>query len=72
MDNSVINSACKSIYQKYPEFQGVSPKISSQPGERALLIFSSKGKTADGKVIARTLRVVVDARGKIVKATTSR
>lgn len=72
MDNSKISEACRNIYRKYPEFNGVSPKVSAQPGDRALLVFSSNAKTADGKSIARTLRVVIDAAGRIVKATTSR
>jgi hypothetical protein len=72
MDNSIINEACKKVYRDYPEFRGIDPKVSSQPAEHALLLFVTTSKTADGKNINRSLRVVVDSRGKIIKATTSR
>jgi len=72
MSNNSIETACQKIYRDYPEFRGVSPKISSQPAGRTLLLFQTSGRTANGKAIARTLRVVIDANGRILKASTSR
>lgn len=72
MENKVISEVCKRVYRDYPEFHGVNPKVSSQSGDHFLLLFNKSSKTVDGKTIARTLRVVADAKGKILKATTSR
>jgi len=38
MSNNSIETACQKIYRDYPEFRGVSPKISSQPAGRTLLL----------------------------------
>lgn len=72
MDNRIMTEVCKRVYRDYPEFHGVNPKVSSQAEDRYLLLFNTSSKTANGKSIARSLRVVVDAKGKILKATTSR
>jgi hypothetical protein len=72
MTENIVEHACKNIYRSYPEFRGIHPKVSAQPGERSLLIFETVSKAADGKAIARALRVVIDSKGKILKATTSR
>lgn len=72
MDNRIMTEVCKRVYRDYPEFHGVNPKVSSQAEDRYLLLFNTSSKTANGKSITRSLRVVVDAKGKILKATTSR
>ena len=72
MDNRIMTEVCKRVYRDYPEFHGVNPKVSSQAEDRYLLLFNTSSKTANGKSIARSLRVVVNAKGKILKATTSR
>jgi hypothetical protein len=72
MDQHKISSICKDIYRKFPEVSGTKPEIRPQGETRNLLIFHGKGETADGKKITRTVRVVVEQSGKVVKVTTSR
>jgi hypothetical protein len=71
MDTIVLDSVCKQIYQKFPEFSGVRPSI-KQNGENQLLIFKTNQRTSDGLTIQRTVRVTVNLLGKIIKTTTSR
>ena len=81
MDSKTIDAVCKQVYSRFPEVNGCVPKVQSQDSSQAgnsqgpanyLFIFTVKGKTADGKSITRTVRVVATARGKILKTTTSR
>ncbi len=60
------------VAKKFPEISASAPASQSLPGGKTLLIFKSTAKTADGKVIHRTVRVVVSADGKIEKMSTSR
>jgi hypothetical protein len=71
MDNLVMDRVCKQVYQKFPEISGVRPS-SKQNGTDHILVFQSKQKTTDGHTINRTVRVTVNAQGKITKTTTSR
>lgn len=72
MDRQLLSSICDQIYRKFPEVSGKQPKVQSQPADQTLLIFSGSAAAADGRKIARTVRVVVDRSGKIVKVSTSR
>ena len=84
MDASILKQVVSQIHKRYPEFAGVQPKVRTQspPQNKAegnspnyLLTFSGKAtaKSATGsKAMPRYLRVVVDAKGKILKVTTSR
>jgi len=71
MEKALLKSICTQVYQNYPEFDGLSPKIKSQ-GDNTLFIFNNTMKTADGKLIERSIRVVANQSGKIIKMTTSR
>jgi hypothetical protein len=72
MDRKLIDSISKDIFRKYPEVNGIQPEVRAQGQSLHLLIFKGKAKTEDGHSITRTVRVVVDENGKIVKTTTSR
>ncbi len=72
MDRQMISSVSREVYRNFPEVKGSQPEIRPQGQTRHLLIFHGKGVTEDGHTINRTVRVVVDENGKIVKTTTSR
>lgn len=72
MDDRTLSSICRQVYEKFPEVKGSRPKVKSQGEDSSLLIFDGKASTPDGKVISRTVRVVVTSAGKITKITTSR
>ena len=71
MDRSLLNSICNQVYRKFPETNGAQPKVTSRPEDQFLLVFKAAVTTADGRSLPRTVRVVADARGKIIKMTTS-
>jgi hypothetical protein len=72
MDTKIIELVCRQIYRQYKEFTGVHPSSSNLPNGNSILAFHANAKTADGKSIGRDLRVTVDAKGRILKITTSR
>lgn len=72
MDSTSKTSVCNSVYRQFPEVKGSQPTVKSLPGEKWQLIFHGKAQAADGKSIPRTVRVVANEEGKILKLTTSR
>jgi hypothetical protein len=75
MDENLLNSICNQVYKKFPEVNGIRPKLqamSKGTTSQHILIFSGKAKTASGTSIARVVRVVVSSEGKIIKMSTSK
>lgn len=72
MEKQLLSSICDQIYRKFPEVSGKQPRVQQQPADQTLLIFTGSATAADGRKIARTVRVVVNQSGKIVKVSTSR
>lgn len=72
MERSVLDKVCKQVYRRYPTLRDKKPKVTSQGSDRYLLLFSTSGKTPDGKTIKQTIRVVADNSGRILKTSTSR
>lgn len=63
------------IYRQFPEVAGKRPKVTQQKSGRAanyLLTFSGRADGPGGRSIARTVRVVADEGGRILKVSTSR
>ncbi len=67
-----MNEIYQQVYRKFPEVAGKRPVKHDQPNGQTLLVFKGSGTTPDGKKIARTIRVLVNDEGKIIKMTTSR
>jgi hypothetical protein len=72
MDSHKKSSICAEVYRQFPEVKGNSPEVKNMPGDKYQLIFRGKVKTEDGKSLNRTVRVVADENGKIIKLSTSR
>jgi len=72
MDQKIIAAVSREVYHNFPEVKGSHPEVRPQGQTRHLFIFHGKAVTEDGRTINRTVRVVVDMNGKIVKTTTSR
>ncbi len=72
MDDHTLNAVCSNIYRQHPEFQGKLPRLQKQGSDQFLLTFQSMAVLDNGKKLPRTLRVVVSAKGKILKMSTSR
>jgi hypothetical protein len=72
MESKLIESINKQVYKKFPEVHGVNPAITPRPAEQVLLVYKAAAVTADGRPLDRTVRVVADAAGKIIKMSTSK
>ncbi len=72
MKSDAISKVCKTVYKRFPEVAGSKPKVTLQSAGKYLLLFSSKGRTATGKEISHTVRVVSDEQGAIKKISSSR
>lgn len=72
MESQALNSICSQIYRRFPEVNGVHPKVQPYSGDKFLLIFTGKGTAANGKAISHNIRVVASQDGKIIKVTSSR
>lgn len=72
MQRTILDKVCQQVYRRYPDLKNKHPKVTSQGNERYLLVFSSAGKTPDGKTIQQNVRVVADEDGHILKTSTSR
>lgn len=84
MDPKLVKTITTQIYRRYPEFEGCRPKVRRQAPAQAksesrpetyLLTYTQKvqvNSAAGPRTLTRSLRVVTDANGKILKITTSR
>jgi len=72
MNQQLLANLCSQIYRRFPEVSGSRPKVQSRPGDQFLLIFHGSAQAPDGHVLQRTVRVVADSEGKIIKVSTSR
>ena len=68
----MIEEICQQVYKKFPEVAGVRPILSERPQHQTLLIFNGTVIGANGHKIQRSVRVVTDSAGNVVKITTSR
>lgn len=72
MDTKIVDLVSRQVYRQYKEFAGVRPSASNLPNGSFTLVYHATVKTPDGKNMGRDLRVTVDAKGRILKTTTSR
>lgn len=75
MRAEVVQSLCQTVYRRFPDFDGVRPKVAANEGPGSstyTLTFRTTQTVSGGKSLSRWVRVVADERGKILKLTTSR
>ena len=74
MEKEAILKVTKSVSRKFPEMAGKKPRVKLASGEKEAyeLTYSATAKTADGKSIPRSVRVVATRSGKILKISTSK
>jgi hypothetical protein len=72
MNQQILTNVCEQVYRRFPQVSGSRPTVQDRPGSQVLLIFRGSSRTADGRSIAHTIRVVASDTGKIVKITSSR
>ena len=72
MDAKSKSLVSKAVFAQFPEFKGTSPVVKPLPGDKYQLLYNTKVKTEDGKTLPRSVRVVADDEGNILKLSTSR
>lgn len=76
MDARTVNSIAQQIHHQFPEVAGQRPNVRPQSGAKApgrtTYLLTFKGAAKSGPQLARTVRVVADESGHILKITTSR
>lgn len=72
MEARIKSSVCAEVYRQFPEVKGNSPEVKPMPGDKYQMVFHGKVNTEDGKTLNRTVRVIADESGKIIKLSTSR
>ena len=72
MDASFIAQISKQVAQRFPDLRGSQPTVTPYAGGQYLLVFKGSAKTADGRNIQQTVRVVAGSDGTIKKMSASR
>jgi hypothetical protein len=72
MNQQLLTNVCEQVYRRFPEVSGSRPTVQNRPGSQFLLIFRGASRSADGRTIAHTIRVVASEAGKIIKISSSR
>ena len=78
MDAKSIKSIENQIYRRFPEVAGSRPSVKNQAtakghSDDATYLLTFRGKATEGeRSFARTVRVVANERGKILKVSTSK
>jgi hypothetical protein len=72
MNQQILARVCEQVYRRFPEVTGSRPDVQNRPGSQYLLIFRGSAKSADGRAISHTVRIVASADGQIIKVSSSR
>lgn len=79
MNAKTIEGITQKIFHQFPEVAGGKPSIKAQPSAKTpdhaqtyLLTFKGHAQSNGGPSFPRTVRVVANEFGKILKVTTSR
>lgn len=71
MEKDPIAKVTRQVIRTFPEMRGVSPSV-RRDAERFVLTYKGKAELPGGKTLSRVVRVVADARGQIIRISTSR
>lgn len=72
LDSRALQKVCAEVYRKYPAVNGCNPKVQPYNRDQFLVIFQSRGKTANGLPLSTTVRAVANQDGKIIKLSASK
>ncbi len=79
MDAKTIDRISRQVLRQFPEMAGSAPRVTPQTGAKSpgrpatyLLAYTGSTGNAGGHSLNRTVRVVADDSGRILKVTTSR
>jgi hypothetical protein len=79
MDSKTISGIKQQIFRQFPEVSGDEPSVKAQAGAKTpgslptyLITFKGRVSQPSGAIFNRTVRVVANEAGQILKVTTSR
>jgi hypothetical protein len=78
MDAKTVSAISRKIYQQFPEVSGRAPAIQTQASAKGgvnstyLLTFKGQVSSGGGPSFSRSVRVVANSDGRILKVTTSK
>jgi hypothetical protein len=75
MDKKFVSKISKTVYKKFPELKGSSPRINqskSPVNEEYVLVYKAHTTDIRGTKLPRSVRVVANSKGKILRISTSR
>jgi len=79
MDSKTVSVIKQQIYRQFPEVAGEEPSVKAQAGAKStgqsatyLITFKGRVVQPSGPSFNRSVRVVADDNGRILKVTTSR
>lgn len=78
MNQTLIQGINKVVYKRFPEMRDVRPTVRTQKGSTArdehtyLLVYKTKIALAGSKSLPRTVRVIANDEGRVIRITTSR
>jgi hypothetical protein len=70
LDSNAMEKINQRVAREYPEMRGVHPSVASS-GDRYTLTYKGTVDTPAGK-LARIVRVVADASGRVLRLSTSK
>jgi len=81
MDSKAIKVINKTVYRRFPEMIGASPRVQANSAAQPkglfsvptyVLTYQGRGANPNGRVIHRQVRVIANDKGKILRISTSR
>lgn len=74
MKKEAVEKVTRTVVRQFPEMDGVRPAVKSDKGDedRYQIIFKGDAKLPGGKTMKRIVRVVANAKGDVIRMSTSR
>ncbi len=81
MDTKIIKNINKTVYRRFPEMIGASPRVQTNNAAQPkglfntptyVLTYEGRGANPNGRIIHRQVRVIANDKGRILRISTSR
>ncbi len=74
MKKEAVEKVTRTVVRQFPELDGVRPAVKSDKGgdDRYQITFKGAAKLPEGKTMKRIVRVVANAKGDVIRMSTSR
>lgn len=74
MKKEAVEKVTRTVVRQFPELDGVRPAVKSDKGgdDHYQIIFKGTAKLPEGKTMKRIVRVVANAKGDVIRMSTSR